>query len=229
MHINEADTDLPALRLMQLISPTLPTGGFTYSQGLEWVVENNIVSSEGQVFNWLKGLLQSSLQNLDLPVFFRLYHSMQNDDAKAVCEWADYLLACRETSELRQEEINRARALTTLLTDLGLPMPVDCLSALARTQLAGFALAAVHWQISQRRAAVGYCWSWIENQVAAAVKLVPLGQTAGQRLQMQLSEYVPVVVTAAMQVTDDQTGASSPMMAMASSLHETQYTRLFRS
>ena len=101
--------------------------------------------------------------------------------------------------------------------------------ALAGLFLPGFALAAAHWDIGLRDCLLGYAWGWLENQVAAAIKLVPLGQTDGQRLQLQLAELLPAVVEHALRVEDDGIGTSAPALAIASARHETQYTRLFRS
>ena len=229
MHTDPGNYGLPDVRLMQLVSPTLPIGAFTYSQGLEWAVENNQVSSPDEVYDWMSGLIEDGLVHLDLPVLKRLYHAFQQDNGMDVSYWSEYLLASRETSELRQEEKNRGRALSTLLIDLEVAGASQYQQTLELTQLAGFALAAVCWNIPLKQAALGYGWGWIENQVAAAIKLVPLGQTAGQKLQLQLSELLPGCVESGLALADEQIGASAPAMAIASSLHETQYTRLFRS
>lgn len=220
---------LPELRLMQLVSPALPIGAFTYSQGLEWAVESRQVTDADAVYDWMLGQVEDGLTYLDLPILKRLYQALENDDLDIVNYWSEYLLASRETSELRQEEINRGRALCRLLTDLDVTGAVKYESVMQLGQIPGFALAAVAWNISLQQTALGYSWGWLENQVAAAIKLVPLGQTAGQKLQLQLSEVIPQAVNRALSVDDDEIGASAPAMAIASSLHETQYTRLFRS
>jgi urease accessory protein len=220
---------LPDVRLMQLVSPSLPIGAFTYSQGLEWVVESGRVNSPEAVYHWMSGIIRDALTYLDLPLLRRLYQAFQQDNEKDVVYWSEYLLASRETSELRQEENNRGRALSTLLVDLEVDRALHYQQALRLTQLSGFALAAVSWQIPLQQAALGYGWGLVENQVAAAIKLVPLGQTAGQKLQMQLSELLPAAVETGLSIGDAEIGASAPAMAMASSMHETQYTRLFRS
>ena len=229
MHTETVMTGLPDLRLMQLVSPSLPIGSFTYSQGMEWAVEAGMIKNSGDVFDWLTGLIRDSLTWLDLPVLQRLYHAVENDDVTDAGYWSEYLLASRETRELRQEEINRGRALARLLVDLDVEQANRFEPAMQITQLAGFALAAVSWRIPFQQVALGYSWGWIENQVAAAIKLVPLGQTDGQKLQLKLTELIPSAVEEAVRVTDDDIGASAPVMAIASSLHETQYTRLFRS
>jgi len=220
---------LPDLRLMQLVSPALPIGAFTYSQGLEWAIECGWVSNEGDLQDWLLGQMQDGLAHLDLPILKRLYHACEGNDVALAEHWSSYLLASRETRELRQEEINRGRALTTLLNDLSVGDADAYALALNQTQAAGFSMAAVFWQIPLQQVGLGYAWGWLENQVAAAIKLIPLGQTAGQRVQLEMSVYLPEVVNTGFNLPDDDIGASAPAVAIASSLHETQYTRLFRS
>lgn len=222
-------TSLAQLRLMQLISPALPIGAFTYSQGVEYAVECGWVTDVASLNDWLSGLMQDNLALLDIPVLQRLYHACASNDVEAASEWADYLLACRETRELRQEELNRAKAMTRLLIDLQLPQVDTWKEPMQQTQLLPYASAAVTWGIPLKDAALGYAWSWLENLVAAAIKLVPLGQTDGQRVELQLSEQIPAVVERGLLLEDAMIGASAPAMALASSLHETQYTRLFRS
>jgi len=229
MHTDNTNHGLPDIRLMQLVSPTLPIGAFTYSQGLEWAVENSQVDSPEAVYNWMTGIIKDGLTYLDLPILKRLYQAFQQSNKQDVSYWSEYLLASRETSELRQEENNRGRALTTLLVDLEIAGAYQYHQTLQLTQLAGFALAAVTWHIPLQQAALGYGWGLVENQVAAAIKLVPLGQTSGQKLQLQLSELLPDAVQTGLSIENEEIGASAPAMAIASSLHETQYTRLFRS
>ena len=150
--------------------------------------------------------------------------------ASAIPEpWADWLLASRETRELRDEERNRGRALTSLLVDLGITHAEDWRDTLSYSQTAGFALAAVVWQIPLHQAAQGFAWSWLENLALAGVKLIPLGQTAGQRILHDLGDVTNLAVQRGLKLADEDMGASAPALAIASSRHETQYTRLFRS
>ena len=220
---------LPLLRLLQLASPTLPIGGFTYSQGLEWAVEAGWVEDVQGLSDWLDGLIEDGLALLDLPILVRLRAACDRQDTGALSAWGQRLLAARETEELRTEERQRARALIILLQDLGLEEASRWREVLRHCQAAPFALATVRWGIPTRDTLLGYAWSWLENQVAAAVKLVPLGQTDGQRVQLSLAERLPAVVERAIRLDDDAIGAGAPALAIASARHETQYTRLFRS
>ena len=229
MLTTSTDPNLALLRLMQLISPSLPVGGFTYSQGIEWAVECGWINSAADLDAWLKDQLQSSIARLDLPLLFRFHSAVAQGDLSQMQCWNDFLLACRETAELRLEEANRGRALAELIVKLDLLESQTWKPALAHSQLAGFAFVANRWAIPIEQAALGYVWSWLENLVLAAVKIIPLGQTQGQQLLQHLSPRVAELIEPARRLPDEEVGASNPAQAIASSRHETQYTRLFRS
>lgn len=224
---------LPSLRLLQLISPNLPTGAFTYSQGLEWAVECGWIQNKTDTRHWLKSVLDDSLQTLELPLLVRLLAAVKNNHHEDFQYWAQWLYASRETSELRNEERQRARALFKVLQQLpdshDWPQLENWRPSLMCCQLAAYALAAHHWRIPLQDLLTGYTWSWLENTVAAAIKLVPLGQTEGQQLLYQFSAEITAVVEHATTLEDDALGTCTPAQAIASSLHETQYSRLFRS
>ncbi len=217
------------LKLMQLVSPSLPIGSFTYSQGIEYAVECGWIDSDDALQQWLEDQMLTSIAQLDLPVLQRLYDAVQAADETALEKWSQILLASRETSELRREEINRGRALATLLIALDVPCAKQWQPILASCQAAAFATAAAGWNINYRDAAYGYVWGWLENLVLAAVKIIPLGQTQGQQLLHTMAKTIPAVVASSLQITDTMIGASNPALAIISSRHETQYTRLFRS
>ncbi len=229
MSITTTDTTLPLLRLLHLVSPSLPIGSFTYSQGIEWAVECGWIKTPSELESWLESLLHTGMTYLDLPILQRMYTAVEKQETTVLKYWIDYLNASRETAELLQEEKNRGRALTDLLIALEIPQAAEWKPLLAQNQSAAFALAAVHWQIPVEQAAYGYMWSWLENLVLAAVKIIPLGQTQGQKILYRMAPLLPEAVQTGLAVSDEEIGASSPALAIASSLHETQYTRLFRS
>ncbi len=138
-------------------------------------------------------------------------------------------MASRETAELRMEERNRATALYRLLSSLEIEHVTQYASLIQSSQAAGYSFASVAWEIPPHQACLGYLWSWLENLVIAAVKLVPLGQTDGQRVLLKLSDRMDQLIEYSSQMKDDELGCSSPALAIASSQHEIQYTRLFRS
>jgi len=229
MPTNSKTNSLAYLRLMQLVSPSLPIGGFTYSQGLEYAVECGWVKDASALEDWLEGLLADSMTYLDLPILRRLYEAITLKENEALMYWSDYLLASRESRELRQEEVSRARALTILLPNLGVSYDDEMSDAMNITQLTPFALAAVTWGISLHETALGYAWSWLENQVSAAIKLVPLGQTQGQQVQLRIAEKIPQAIEIGLLLDDEDIGACAPALGILSGRHETQYSRLFRS
>lgn len=220
---------LAQLRLMQLISPSLPVGGFTYSQGLEWAIEAGWITSAEELGAWLREQAATTLARVDLPLLLRLYECSASKDLEGMTYWSKVMIANRETSELRKEERNRGRAMASLLKSMEVEHAVEWQAELSRTQLAGFAHAAQIWAINKEDMLLGYVWSWLENLVLAGVKIVPLGQSAGQRLLLDISPALPETVETAMILSDEQIGASSPALSIASSQHEFQYTRLFRS
>jgi len=219
----------PLLRLMHLVSPSLPVGAFTYSQGIEWGVEAGWIRTAADLEAWLRDQLCNAVSVVDLPILMRLGTAVRESDLEAMDRWIDRLLAARETAELRAEEASRGRALADLLAAWELPGAIPWRPVLARSQAAGFAFAAVAWGIQPREAALGYAWGWLENLVLAGIKLVPLGQTQGQQALARLLRAVPPLVECALTMEEDAIGAACPALAIASSAHETQYTRLFRS
>ncbi len=222
-------TDLALLRLLQLASPGLPIGMYSYSQGLERTVDDGWITNADEVRSWLAAIMSRCQARVDLPVLDRLYDAWLNNDIVSAGYWNDVLLACRETAELRAEDIQTGQALARLLVKLELD-GADALPAKGQTTLAAaFSLAAVRMDIPKRAAMTAYLWSWLENQVLCAVKLVPLGQVAGQRLLRDLAAGIPEQVAIALTLSDDDIGGSVFGLPLASSRHEMQYSRLFRS
>lgn len=201
-------------------------GGYAFSQGLEYAVECGWVSDFTRAHEWLSAQIEYSLATVDLPLLLRSFHGAQKNCSSQVSYYNAMALACRETRELRLTDTAMGEALWRVLKPMSVPRICD---EKEQSFLIGFAAAANHWGIDSRQMLLGYGWSWLENQVAGATKLIPLGQTQAQKL---LSDLQPVLLAACerAQVLDDEDiGASLPALAIASALHETQYTRLFRS
>jgi len=218
-----------SLRLWQLISPALPIGAFAYSQGLEYAVEDGWVNNEENASQWIIGLINHSLSSLDVPVLARLYKAWQANDMERVIYWNHYLQASRESNELLTEDRQIGSALKKLLGDLEMHQVKNWPETDQPSFATMFALAASHWMVTLNEACQGFLWSWSENQVAAAIKLVPLGQTAGQRILSKVVDEIPPAVERGLTLTDEQIGMAAHGLGIASALHETQYTRLFRS
>lgn len=222
-------TDLALLRLLQLVSPGLPIGMYSYSQGLEKAVDDGWIRTASDAEAWISGLMAQGQCGIDLPILARLYRAWETADLKQVRHWSSILIAYRETAELRAEDRQTGQALARLLNDLSLPEMQPWIRETTITLATTFSFAAVRWEIGLRETLVGYGWGWLENQVLCAVKLVPLGQVAGQRLLKDLAADIPAMVDQALNITDKDLGGGAFGLALASSRHEMQYSRLFRS
>ena len=223
---------LPLVRLLQLASPALPIGAYSYSQGLEWVVEAGTVHDAQTARTWIGDVLELGVAPGEAAVTWRLLAAAQRGDWPALARWNAWFRASRETAELRAETEQMGGSLAKLAGQLDLLDAVarEALLALAPITLpAAYALAARGFRVPADAALTAYVWSWLENQVLAAIKLVPLGQVAGQRLLMVLGARIPGVVATAMTIADDEVSTFAPGVALASARHETQHTRLFRS
>lgn len=220
---------LADLRLYQLVSPSLPVGSFTYSQGLEWAIEKGWVNTPETLADWLSAQMTHAIATLELPVLRQIHANLSRGDINAVKYWCEFMIASRETKELRQEERQRGIAFARLLPQLGIELDTDLQTCVKQTQLMAFALAAVNWHIDIDKLCNAYAWGWLENTVMSGVKLIPLGQSAGQHILFTLTERIPVIVAQSATWPIDDIGSFTPAQIIASCRHETQYTRLFRS
>ena len=160
-------------RLLQLASPMLPVGAYSYSQGLEWAIESGDVTDIESSKQWIGDVLSIYYANFELPVLLRLFKAWQQMDGLQIQYWDEYYQAGRDSS--------------------------------------------------------AYAWSFLENQVSAVMKTVPLGQVAGQRILSELAMTLPALVDQAIQLPDDDIQNFCPALSIAGCKHETQYSRLFRS
>lgn len=216
------------LHLMHIVSPALPVGAYAYSQGLEFAIDEQWLTSNEALCDWISELLHNGLGHLDLPILLRCMRAWKQQNAQELDRWNDFLRASRETSELLLEDEQLGIALSRLLVDLDIPGAKQGFSA-KPSYVTQFALACTHWQIPEPEAMQGFAWSWLENQIAAATKLVPLGQTQAQKLLIKLMVEIEPVCEKSMTLPDDALGLSLPGLAIASAQHERQYSRLFRS
>jgi urease accessory protein len=205
----------------------LPIGGFHFSQGLEYAVGRDWVKDEASAADWIEGLAQRVIGQLDLPVLLRLHDACMARDFQTRRAWNQLLVAARETAELRAEDLHMGAALAKVILEHELDFAATALERPAYATV--FAFACSQWRVARDDASSAYAWAWAENQVLAAVKLVPLGQSSGQRILHRLALRLPEVVQRAASLGDDDIGVGALMPGVASALHETQYTRLFRS
>lgn len=220
--------DLLALaRLLRLVSPALPVGAYAYSQGLEAAVEAGWVHDADSTRDWLQAIMMRGMVRVDLPALMRMQDAYVAADLGGYAHWNAWLLASRESAELHFEDTQLGAALWRLID--GLALPADARINGPSSFAAAFVAASHAWQLPAAMATLGYLWCWLENQANAATKLIPLGQTAAQRILEQMLPMLPDAVTHATQVPDDELGASLPGLAWLSVRHESQYSRLFRS
>ena len=219
-------------RLLQLASPALPVGAYTYSQGLEWAVETGTVENEAGALRWIGDQLEWNIGRYEAPLLLRLLNAWADCDHAYALELDVHYLATRETSELRAETLQMGYSMKRLLHELG-DFPPSLLTALDAEAQPSFALvwscAAAAWQIPLKDALTAWLWGWAENQTMAALKAVPLGQAAGQRLLQEVGRRLPAVVERAVALAEPDYSNFAPGFAIACCKHETQYTRLFRS
>jgi urease accessory protein len=223
---------LALLRLLQLASPSLPIGGFSYSQALESVVDQGIVHDAASAAAWIGDVLDLVVAEGEAPVAWRLLDSAADDDWRRFEQWNAWFRASRETAELRAETEQMGGSLARLVSDLDL-LDVPALEVAQRcaplSLPASFALAARGFRIAADSALTAYLWVWLENQAMAAVKSVPLGQLAAQRLLKDLATRIPPALRRVRTIVDGEITTFAPGLALASARHETQYSRLFRS
>jgi urease accessory protein len=218
-------TSLPYL--LQLASSTLPVGAYSYSEGLETLVEQGVIYDARTLQHWLEKELHYGAIRLETAVMLRAYDSFAQENWQTLRDWNDWLSATRETFELRQQSLQMGQSLLRLLQTLQPAIPT--LPLHQGNYTVAYGIAAGHWRINSQDATVAYLHSWLTNLVNGGVKLIPLGQTAGQQLLLNMKEGVETVAKAVMSLEDDQLESCSWGLALASMAHETQYSRLFRS
>jgi urease accessory protein len=219
-------TDAALLQLIWLASPALPVGGFAYSEGLEAAVDGALVRDGDTAAHWLSDQLHLCLARADLPVMAESIAAWRTADREAIARLDAWVLATRETAELRQQTQQMGRSLAEWLRAV-YPERVQ-----GRTDLSypvAFALAASASDAPVRDCLLSFAFGWAENMVQAAIKSVPLGQAAGQRILLRLAAGISAAVDSALSLQQDDRQAFAPMLAILSAQHETQYSRLFRS
>jgi urease accessory protein len=221
--------------LLQLSSPSLPIGGYSYSQGFEAAVEQGLVHNEASAGVWMTQQLEHVVQTCEAPVWVCLHKAWSSNDLSAINHWNTWFLASRETREVRRETQQMGWSL------VGLAKELDWLDEPAASALAGcthvslpcaHAACAHALGISRDDGLTAYLFMWLENQIMAAIKTIPLGQVAGQRLLSLLRSYMPRACLHALEradATPPRLQTLAPQFAILAARHETQYSRLFRS
>lgn len=233
MPVESPAATIQLARLLQLASPALPVGAYTYSQGLEWAVESGTIGNEADAGRWIGDLLAHGIGRYEAPLVASLMTAWHAGHPDEIQRLDSEFLASRESAELRAETAQMGFSLRRLLRDLRDPELAVIADTLADwpevafpTVWAGIAAA---WGIEREPAVTAYLWAWAENQVMAALKAVPLGQASGQRLLADLGGQIPAIATHALALPESAWSNFTPAFALACTRHETQYSRLFRS
>lgn len=221
-------SDAHLLQLIWLASPALPIGGFSYSEGLEAAVEWAGVATESIASDWLSNQLRLAQARGDLAVVAQAVAAWTAGDEPRLRALTDWVLQTRETSEFRlqTEQMGRSFVEWARLQHADAPA---AFAAMPPTYPVAFAFVAARAGVAPRQACLAFAFGWAENMVASAVKAVPLGQSSGQRILARLAGEIPAAVDLALSLPDHERQAFSPMLAILSSRHEAQYSRLFRS
>ncbi|MBL1173922.1 urease accessory protein UreF [Pantanalinema sp. GBBB05] len=222
--------DAALLSLLQLASPALPIGAYSYSEGLETLVDQGIITNANQLNHWLTQELSYGAVRLEAAVMSRAYQATQHQNWTELNYWNSWLSATRESEELRRQSWQMGRSLLRLVQELS-PNPIvppfhqadECNSAIV------MGMVAADWQINLPSAVLGFLHSWTSNLIGAGVKLIPLGQTVGQQILVRLSPTIQTTAHTVLNLTQDELASCGWGLALASMTHETQYSRLFRS
>ncbi|MSQ65286.1 MAG: urease accessory protein UreF [Limnohabitans sp.] len=219
------------LWLMQLASPTLPVGGFSYSEGLEAAVEHGLVTDEKTAQHWLTDQLHLVQSRSELPVVAQAMAAWHNRDTARLQQLNDWIMQTRESFEMRLQTEQMGRSLLIWLRNHHAVVEADMqyCESLPPTWPLVFALALNTQSIDIREGLLACAFAWAENMVQAAIKSVPLGQLSGQRMLAALSTEIPLAVEHALSLPHNQQQSFTPRLAVLSARHETQYSRLFRS
>jgi len=227
----EALRDASLMQLMWLASPALPIGGFSYSEVLEAAVDSGHANTEALAAVWLQDQLHLSLARSDLPVIARAVAAWRAHDHGAIAGLNAWVLQTRESHELRAQAEQMGRSLLEWLRNHTTATPYDIalLATMDPSYPLAFSLAASSTAAPVRACLLAYAFGWAENMAQAAIKSVPLGQSAGQRILSAISAAIPNALDAALAVPPGAQQAFTPMLAILSAQHEVQYSRLFRS
>jgi urease accessory protein len=220
------------LRLLQLVSPSLPVGAYSYSEGLETLTQLGTIDSRETLHHWLTQELRMGAARLEGAIVVRAYRALQEKpDYIQLQYWNHWYGAARETEELRNQSLQMGRSMLKVLQGLDCDLAaldLECGGSVWHFPIA-FAIAAVQWEIPLPDALLGYFQSWSSNLIAAGIKLIPLGQTDGQRLGWALQDEIAIAVQTVLDLPDEELGSCGWGVAIASMHHETLYSRLFRS
>jgi urease accessory protein len=218
------------LTLLQLVSPGFPIGAYNYSEGLETLINQNVIEKKSDLCWWIELEMRHGAIRVETAIIRRVYHSLVTGDLTKLNYWNNWLSAARETPELRQQNWQMGQSLLKLL--LNLEPKINEITLQLRppyNYVLILAIAFYFWEIDLKIAVISYLHTWVANLVNSGVKLIPLGQTSGQQIVFELNQIIPQIGEEILQLEDEELSSCNWGLALASMNHETLYTRLFRS
>ncbi len=219
-------------RLLQLASPALPVGAYSYSQGLEWAIDSRDVTDTNGALRWIEDHLALVMARFEAPLYAATFAAWQREDASEVLRLNAEFIASRESAEPRAETLQVGFSYRAWCRE------VAPLSDFLRTTLAAMdrvcgpvaaSLAALASGLTVQDGVTAYVFGFAENQVMVLAKALPMGQIAAQKLLFALGAAITDAVDTALAIDEADWSSAAPWLAIAQMKHETQYSRLFRS
>ncbi|NCY13557.1 MAG: urease accessory protein UreF [Synechococcaceae bacterium WB8_1A_041] len=224
------------LALLQLVSPALPVGAFSYAEGLEVLVQAGELRDAATLRAWLEAELQFGLLAVEAAALGPLQQAFKTSNMEQLLDLNDWLIAQREAPEMRAQQWQMAGSLLQLLAAMGWPLTEQCqglkLTGLKLTGLgwtAAWAWAGHCLNLAATDLVEAYLYGWLANQISAAVRLIPLGATEGQCLQLQLAPLISSQANYLISQDPRQMFSSGVGASLAQLQHGALYSRLFRS
>lgn len=233
---------LQILRLLQITSPALPVGAYSYSEGIEYLCNSGVIQTEADLCNWLKREMQFGFITNEAAIALRAHQAMLKNEFTALKYWNSWLSATRETEEIRLASWQMGQSLLKLWAQLDdqqlwrsqsihqiLPTAKDNADGQGCNYAIAFGIVGASLEIDASNTVLGYIHSWVSNLVSAAVRSVPFGQTIGQQVIYRLNADIWQSSQLALERLDSDLEWCGWGASFASANHETQYSRLFRS
>lgn len=230
--MTETVTPEALYRLLAWMSPAYPTGAYSYSHGIEAAVAENLVRDRATVSAWCEHILRFGAGWVDAVLLAQTYDAAISDDWIAVTDLAELAAAMRGTREAGLESVQQGAAFLTATRAAWPDARLEKLAALGEGKALALPIAvavSAVGRVPKVFIVAAYLQSFAANLISAAVRLIPLGQTDGQRAIADMSPVVASVAAAALEAKIDDLGTAAPMVDWTGMFHETQHTRLFRS
>jgi urease accessory protein len=225
-------TEQALYKLQTWFSPSYPVGAYTYSHGLENAFESGLVCTVEDACDWIGDIVSSGNGFADAVFLTRAHEAARASDFARLAEIAEYAAAFSGTAELRHESEAQGAAFIEVI---GKVEPITALEKLTKIWPGPYAYSVAVGTatggigIDVLATCTAYCHGFVANLTSALVRIVPFGQTDGQRIIAQLGKTVERAVIKALETSLDELSTSTLMVDLTSMQHETQYTRLFRS